>query len=139
MNTLSSFNIMCIEGSLAKDFTNESHSSWEGCLISANPSQLLSQYMLSRPWFSTGFIQRSLYMEAAYFITWKYDEENDISYITIWPIYSLSNWLNKQVRKELRKLDNPPLHNRFSYQGMVTNVCRDFTSSHRYHIYKTSS
>lgn len=46
MNTVLSFNIMCIEGSLAEHFTNESHSSWEGCLISENPSPPLSQYLL---------------------------------------------------------------------------------------------
>lgn len=95
-----------------------------------------------QPWFSTGHtghILQSLYMEAVYFITLDYDEKNYISYITIWPIYSVSKWLNKQVRKELRKLDNPPLNNRFSYQGMVTNVWKDFTSSHQSHVYKTSS
>lgn len=41
-----SFNIMHIEGSLAKHFTNESRSSWEGWLISANPSPPLSQNLL---------------------------------------------------------------------------------------------
>lgn len=40
---------------------------------------------------------------------------------------------------ELRKLDNLPLNNRFSYQGIVINICKDLTSSHHYHIYKASS
>lgn len=92
--------------------------------------------------FTTGHIvhvPQSLCMEAVYFITLEYDEKNYMSYITIWPIYFLSNWLSKQVRKELGKLDNPPLNNRFSYQGIVTNICKDFSSSDHYHVYKTSS
>ena len=136
-----SCNILCIEGSLAKRFPNGSHSSWEGCLISANHHHWGGRCRIQR-WFSLGHrvhVLQSLYMEVVHLITSEYGEKNDTPYITLWPIYSLSNWLNKQVRMELRKLDNLPLNNRFSYQGTVINICKDLTSSHHYHIYKASS